>query len=1261
MSLQRLGVAVAAVFTAACTASLLAPAQDTAAAGVTVDEWIWVPIEDPIADATFATVRHRIELDLHRGPIFAPLAKEAVDFIKHMQHEVKNAVGAGPDADAGAGNIFKKFKNMLTIWGKMQTGTDEVIKSAFDDHLRRYSDLLFRFSTKFHLGLMDYLFEHWLPEDPEGYHALRYGMTCVEGCNAPMYWLPSSWVRPNPLPLTSLPSNLRQFLRAPNPSQTRSTEELMDELYCWQGSLMETLVPQESAQEFVAQEARHILGWSQVMRKVATGAAQSALADGLLTFLWGKPLGSPSLQGPISIGKAMRQGWSTVVQRFPLRQTNKVRLIDPLVPQNKVSFLERSVPMTSALTILSQATALAFPHLTEYGVVKMDKRTVKKCKLRDRGYTSQTEDFLLRGGEPPLQGFFNEGYDPSVKPALGKVQFSGDGSIRDPSATSPFSLDEAIDLAAVAVAGYVVDVAKAYNNVPIRTDLLKYNRIAVFSPTRKRFAAFQALCCVFGNVHSVVGWVRPFHGLALIFKRLMKTLLEDYVDDSTGIIPAQFAQDFLNCFLFYLDLLGIPYATAKIQIGATLTVLGLLFSFTKRVPVFSIDAKRQQVITKLIDAALESGRLSVAAARKLQGKVSFVFSSLLDRTMNPILRPLFNRAAQLDASSLIHPKLKATLQAVKLTVNRQIVRVAQFERPRGLRSVLYTDASFANGFGYVAGVLPIVIAGVLKFLWWRAPVRRDQIRHTVGRQPISFLENIAALMSLRVYRNYLSQFFTYLYVDNTAAEGSLLAQGSSSAPMSCVCFEYWMFSAKHQITAWISRVRSNLNIADFFTREEYFSLDDLFIPNNRQWLATHPFLGTIFEDEDAGPLPDAGAARTVFETVPSVDFSLPRELLRNLHVRQAEKDEVIRGKVEAEERRNYDALHHEIRPGISPTGAKTLIAELVVGNNAAAKGLGDQHPLGGVAAQGSPLGGTRWSLGGSVKAPASPEEEDFLFGVVKDLVVDEDPQMRGMLVESVLDMVLKAESLAQDHGLFQIQHEMLRWAFLFSLEAASSQVLGGGEKESSGLRLFCDLFRVGAAYYYHGVEEIFKQRITSGQMKIVEDQREDGYGRKLKQVMPNPEYKGGGGTSPEFRIAEDPWSWNVRTNIFVREFHEGQPGTTVPPDELSDVAMPSDGRWRNIFNALLTAQAALHVAWNYQKHARPNLFLFDYYGMLTVAAQEQQAAQAEHKRRVAEMPYDVYINSHHVARAPPPPPRPTGSQLVWSALIRYYATLDAHA
>eukprot|EP00392_Amoebophrya_sp_AT5.2_P013327 g13445.t1 len=167
---DRLLVATSALLTAT-SAVILSPAQDTPAAGQKVDEWIWVPVADPEADADFATIRHRIEMDLHRGPVFAPLDKESASFVKEMQDEVKETA-SGSDCLAGARgcSVAKKFRNMLSVWSKMQRGVDEEFKQQLDSHAIRYA-------KKFHLGLMHYLFDTFLPEDPTGCHPLIQHIT----------------------------------------------------------------------------------------------------------------------------------------------------------------------------------------------------------------------------------------------------------------------------------------------------------------------------------------------------------------------------------------------------------------------------------------------------------------------------------------------------------------------------------------------------------------------------------------------------------------------------------------------------------------------------------------------------------------------------------------------------------------------------------------------------------------------------------------------------------------------------------------------------------------------------------------------------------------------------------------------------------------------------------------------------------------------------------------------------------------------------
>eukprot|EP00392_Amoebophrya_sp_AT5.2_P012696 g12803.t1 len=112
---------------------------------------------------------------------------------------------------------------------------------------------------------------------------------------------------------------------------------------------------------------------------------------------------------------------------------------------------------------------------------------------------------------------------------------------------------------------------------------------------------------------------------------------------------------------------------------------------------------------------------------------------------------------------------------VKEVISNKVMRFARFEPLVGLRNIAYSDASFANGVGYLAGVLPRARSGLFN-----------------------------------------------LYIDNTAAEGCLLSQSSRRSPMAYCAFEFWTYASQHGVSPWLSRVASELNLADVFTREEKF-------------------------------------------------------------------------------------------------------------------------------------------------------------------------------------------------------------------------------------------------------------------------------------------------------------------------------------------------------------------------------------------------------------------------------------------------------
>ncbi|CAD7930669.1 unnamed protein product, partial [Amoebophrya sp. A25] len=177
---------------------------------------------------------------------------------------------------------------------------------------------------------------------------------------------------------------------------------------------------------------------------------RGCVANLLLRFLWGETPGTNSLDGPFSIEEAEKRGWKLLTRRFPTRQANKVRLIDPLVPQNKVSTLEKSVPMTSAGDILAQASALHDVNLVDQPVCKMNRRFIKAALKEEKLYEKDVCGFICNDGPPPSEKWFHKSTPPTRSSS--EVPASSDlPPSRKRSAADAQKSDETLSFAVVAV------------------------------------------------------------------------------------------------------------------------------------------------------------------------------------------------------------------------------------------------------------------------------------------------------------------------------------------------------------------------------------------------------------------------------------------------------------------------------------------------------------------------------------------------------------------------------------------------------------------------------------------------------------------------------------------------------------------------------------------------------------------------------------------------------------------------------------------
>eukprot|EP00392_Amoebophrya_sp_AT5.2_P019467 g20313.t1 len=191
----------------------------------------------------------------------------------------------------------------------------------------------------------------------------------------------------------------------------------------------------------------------------------------------------------------------------------------------------------------------------------------------------------------------------------------------------------------------------------------------------------------------------------------------------------------------------------------------------------------------------------------------------------------------------------------------KIKRTAALEDPSAVSVLLYTDACWSKERGIMAAVL--VHRG--KFYCVREHMRKEQLHPDYNLYPINFLETAAGVAGARFFRKELEgRRFDHL-IDNTCAQGVLLAQGFQSANRKWYLTQaasiYWAEATRHQMRPWLVRVPSAENIADYPTRPEMMAVLLRLYPN-------------FFEEiHDSFGLPDY-LAKLLKGSTPDVDGNL---------------------------------------------------------------------------------------------------------------------------------------------------------------------------------------------------------------------------------------------------------------------------------------------------------------------------------------------------------------------------------------------------
>eukprot|EP00392_Amoebophrya_sp_AT5.2_P012440 g12543.t1 len=640
---------------------------------------------------------------------------------------------------------------------------DKDLKAAMDPEVLEYHG-------KYHIGFFDRA-ARVCHEDKEAASVLIQGATCIRECGCPKSWNAHSKSRPA-MSDAPLPRNIDRYNDQSGPPANRTQEEIQEVFRQTQ---------EEVEVEPLLRHAR--------------------------------------LQPPLTFSQAVQAGWTYVWERFGIPQKSKIRMIDPACACNERSNLERSPPMATAAGVLATCAVARDPSLAEKNVIILTKRRVKQGRALEKRYESAFLEFIENGTPIP------DDLQKEVR-AFDEKQKAEKESSQGPSSSSKRRrVDPSIGAFLLTIVMLVIDVHKAYNSICVRKDHRRYNRFVIYNPARQAWDFFESHTLVFGNVHSVVAWVRIGDAIRSMIIFFIGIMISVYVDDFPAPVPAHLATKAVAAVLHLFSTIGFAIHPNKVKVGTPLEVLGLIFDLATDAPNFFISLDRKSALRTIIFKALESRCLSLKEAETLNGKLMFCLSALVDRQFNPVLKPLTQYINLPKCSKNgFSKKLEQCLRNILAILDQDIKKFSKFEDPCAENVMLYTDASWSHGSGWLAAVFNI--DG--KFVVRRIRVKACDIMTTKRSSPINFLELITTILAVAEFRGKLQHSFFRISVDNEAAKNALLNQNSPTTELAIGAVFFWSFVSSRLLTPWVDRVPSGFNIADVPTRPEFL----LFVQSN---------------------------------------------------------------------------------------------------------------------------------------------------------------------------------------------------------------------------------------------------------------------------------------------------------------------------------------------------------------------------------------------------------------------------------------------
>lgn len=361
------------------------------------------------------------------------------------------------------------------------------------------------------------------------------------------------------------------------------------------------------------------------------------------------------------------------------------------------------------------------------------------------------------------------------------------------------------------------DHRSAYRQLALDASALQYACVVFWHPILKRAVAYVHLALPFGPRAAVINYNRVAQAVTGLLQLMFFLPADNFFDDFWTVGPTHLIQRIFDMFGAVHELLNLEIKTEK-DLPPTFVgeLLGHVVDLSAMPYTLSNSVRRKAGVLAMVEDALSSGRLRPRVAGELAGKFAFACTALYGRVGRAALKPVYERQHSSAFAKKLSPQLRAALLCIHDIVHNapsRVVLPSYFgSRPTTLA---YTDG---QGEGWIAAV--IFPRPPFQPAYTAMQLPEDLCRSFAPRNPIEQIETAAVLLLLEVFNDELIDTDVRLFVDNIAAQGSLIRGFSRSLSQALLCGAVWGRVASARVGLWVDRVESDANIADVPTRPD---------------------------------------------------------------------------------------------------------------------------------------------------------------------------------------------------------------------------------------------------------------------------------------------------------------------------------------------------------------------------------------------------------------------------------------------------------